>query len=193
MPDIETVSTWQGRTLLDRDGSRIGTIDAIYLDDRTGQPEWALVNNGLFGTRSGFVPLAQAFQSDNDVLVTYDKQLVQDAPRFDPDQHLSEAEERQLWQHYGLDYDTIDRSVATDRDATSRTRVGRDTSGPTTDDAMTHSEEELRVGTPERERGWVRLRKYVATDHVEQAEEPVVEKPTSVNDRSDSQARRRRS
>ena len=169
MPDIETVDTWQGRTLLDRDGGRIGTIDAIYLDDPTGQPEWALVNTGLFGTKASFVPLAQATQTDQDVRVPYDKQLVKDAPRIDPDQHLSEAEERQLWRHYGLDYDTTDRSVATGRDATSRARVGRDTSGPTTDDAMTRSEEELRVGTTQRERGRVRLRKYVTTEHVEQA------------------------
>jgi hypothetical protein len=169
MPDIEAIRTWEGRTLLDRDGGRIGTIDAIYLDDRTGQPEWAVVNTGLFGTKSSFVPLAQAFQSDNDVLVTYDKQLVKDAPRVDPDQHLSEAEERQLWQHYGLDYDTVDRSVATGEDATSRTKVGQETSGPTTDDALTRSDEELRVGTTQRERGRVRLRKYVTTEHVEQA------------------------
>jgi uncharacterized protein (TIGR02271 family) len=169
MPDIETIRTWEGRTLLDREGGRIGTIDAIYLDDRTGEPEWALVNTGLFGTKSSFVPLAQASQSDNDVLVPYDKQLVKDAPRVDPDQHLSEAEERQLWRHYGLDYDTVDRSAATGRDATSRSRRGRDTSGPTTDDAMTRSEEELRVGTTQRERGRVRLRKYVTTEHVEQA------------------------
>jgi len=169
MPDLETVGTWQGRTLLDRDSSRIGTIDAIYLDDQTGQPEWALVNTGLFGTKSSFVPLAQAFQSDHDVLVPYDKQLVKDAPRIDSDQHLSEADERQLWQHYGLDYDTTDRSVATSKDAASRARVGRDTSEPPTDDAMTRSEEELRVGTTQRERGRVRLRKYVITEHVEQA------------------------
>jgi uncharacterized protein (TIGR02271 family) len=169
MPDLETVDTWQGRTLLDRDSSRIGTIDAIYLDDQTGQPEWALVNTGLFGTKSSFVPLAQAFQSDNDVLVPYDKQLVKDAPRIDSDQHLSEADERQLWQHYGLDYDTTDRSVATSKDAASRARVGRDISEPPTDDAMTRSEEELRVGTTQRERGRVRLRKYVITEHVEQA------------------------
>ena len=168
MPDIETVRTWQGRTMLDRDGDRIGTIDAIYLDDRTGQPEWALVNTGLFGTKSSFVPLAQATQTGDDVRVPYDKQLVKDAPRIDPDQHLSEAEEQQLWRHYGLDYDTTDRYAATGRDATSRTRVGRDTSGPTTDDAMTRSEEELRVGTTQRERGRVRLRKYVTTQHVQQ-------------------------
>ena len=108
MPDNETIRTWEGRTLLDRDGGRIGIIDAIYLDDRTGEPEWALVNTGLFGTRSNFVPLAQAFQSDNDVVVLYDKQLVRDAPQVDPEQHLSEAEERQLWRHYGLDYDTTE-------------------------------------------------------------------------------------
>jgi stress response protein YsnF len=167
MPDLDTVGTWQGRTLLDRDSGRIGTIDAIYLDDRTGQPEWALVNTGLFRTKSSFVLLARAFQSDNDVLVPYDKQLVMDAPRVDPDQHLSEADERRLWQHYGLDYDTADRSVATGRDAASRAGVGRDTSEPTTDGAMTRSEEELRVGTTQRERGRVRLRKYVITEHVE--------------------------
>ena len=38
--------------------------------------------------------------------------------------------------------------------------------GPTTDDAMTRSEEELRVGTTERDAGRVRLRKYVVEDEV---------------------------
>src|SRR5512132_3070457 len=145
MPDIDTVRGWHGRTVVDRDGNRIGTIDAIYLDDQTGQPEWALVNTGLFGTKSSFVPLAQATPAGEDVRVPYNKQLVKDAPRVDPDGHLSEVEERQLWRHYGLDYDR-----------TTRTRVGRDTSEPTTDDAMTRSEEELRVGTAQRERGRVR-------------------------------------
>jgi uncharacterized protein (TIGR02271 family) len=163
MPDIDTVRTWEGRTMLDRDGNRIGSIEAIYLDDQTGQPEWALVNTGLFGITSSFVPLAQATQTGEEVRVPYDKQLVKDAPRVDPDQHLSEAEERQLWRHYGLDYDRTTR-----RRATGRGAVGRDTSGPTTDDAMTRSEEELRVGTTQRERGRVRLRKYVTTEQVQQ-------------------------
>jgi uncharacterized protein (TIGR02271 family) len=163
MPDIDTVRGWQGRTLVDRDGNRIGSIDAIYLDDQTGQPEWALVHTGLFGTKSSFVPLAQATQTGDEVRVPYDKQLVNDAPRVDPDRHLSEAEERQLWRHYGLDYDRTTRRRATGRDT-----VGRDTSGPTTDEAMTRSEEELRVGTASRERGRVRLRKYVTTEQVQQ-------------------------
>ena len=51
MPDVDTVRSWQGRTMVDRDGDKVGTIESIYLDDQTGQPEWALVNTGLFGTK----------------------------------------------------------------------------------------------------------------------------------------------
>src|SRR5829696_5775354 len=116
MPDIQTVRSWQGRAMVDGDGDRIGTIDAIYVDDQTGEPEWALVNTGLFGTKSTFVPLAQASDRNGDVQVPYQKQLVKDAPRIDPDRHLSEAEEQQLWRHYGLDYDTGYTAGAVGRD-----------------------------------------------------------------------------
>jgi uncharacterized protein (TIGR02271 family) len=173
MPDIDTVRGWQGATLVGSDGDKIGTIDSIYLDDQTGEPEWALVNTGLFGTKSSFVPLAQASGSGDQVQVPYGKQLVKDAPRVDTDQHLSEAEEEQLWAHYGLDYgsvysDTADRDGDGIYDQVQDTAVGRDTSGPTTDNAMTRSEEELQVGTTQREHGRVRLRKYVTTEQVTQ-------------------------
>ena len=154
MPDVDTVRSWQGSTMVDRDGDRVGNIDAIYVDDQTGEPEWALVNTGFFGTRSTFVPIAQASASGDQVQVPFEKQRVKDAPNMDPDGHLSEQEEQELWRHYGLDYDERD-----DRDT-----VGRDTSGPTTDQAMTRSEEELRVGTTQREAGRARLRKYVTTE-----------------------------
>ncbi|WP_222264578.1 DUF2382 domain-containing protein [Modestobacter marinus] len=43
---------------------------------------------------------------------------------------------------------------------------GHDTSGPTTDDAMTLSEERVNVGTEQVEAGRARLRKYVVTENV---------------------------
>jgi uncharacterized protein (TIGR02271 family) len=43
--------------------------------------------------------------------------------------------------------------------------VGHDTSGPTTDTAMTRSEEQLRVGTQTQVAGTARLRKHVVTEH----------------------------
>jgi uncharacterized protein (TIGR02271 family) len=160
MVDIDTVRGWQGRTMVDRDGDRIGTIQDLYADDQTGQPEWALVNTGLFGTKSTFVPLAQASQRDDDVQVPYHKQLVKDAPRVEADQHLSQAEEQQLWRHYGLDDQPADRT-AEEVDRPDGGEVGSDRAG---EDAMTRSEEELQVGTQPRERGRVRLRKYVTTE-----------------------------
>jgi uncharacterized protein (TIGR02271 family) len=178
MPDIDTVRSWQGRTMVDSDGDRVGTIDSVYLDDQSGQPEWALVNTGLFGTRSTFVPLAQANPAGDQIQVPYQKQLIKDAPRIDPDQHLSEAEEQQLWRHYGLDYDaayagTEAQARATeDADIPGGGEAGYDRTGRASDDAMTRSEEELQVGTETRERGRVRLRKYIATEQ-EQVTVPV--------------------
>jgi uncharacterized protein (TIGR02271 family) len=167
MVDIDTVRGWRGKTMVDRDGDRIGTIDDIYADDRTGQPEWALVNTGLFGTKSTFVPIVQASQRDGDVQVPYPKQLIKDAPGIEADKHLSEAEEQQLWRHYGLDYGAGDQTAG--RTAEAGTEVGGDDREATgRDEAMTRSEEELRVGTQARERGRVRLRKYVTTEQVTQ-------------------------
>ena len=66
----------------------------------------------------------------------------------------------------------FDRDGGIDRDRDrdgirddARGTVGRDTSGPTTDEAMTRSEEQLRVGTETREAGRARLRKHVVTEH----------------------------
>ena len=51
-PSIDTVQSWQGRTMVDPAGDKLGTIDAIYLDDETGQPEWATVTRGLFSAKA---------------------------------------------------------------------------------------------------------------------------------------------
>ena len=54
------------------------------------------------------------------------------------------------------------------QDTAAEGTVGRDTSGPTTDNAMTRSEERLNVGTRQEETGRARLRKYVVTENVTQ-------------------------
>jgi uncharacterized protein (TIGR02271 family) len=59
--------------------------------------------------------------------------------------------------------DTTDRTGTAGVD--TRGAVGHDTSGPTTDNAMTRSEERLDVGTRTEEVGRARLRKYVVTEN----------------------------
>jgi uncharacterized protein (TIGR02271 family) len=169
MPTKEDVATWRGQSLHGPDAEKIGTIEEIYLDEATDQPEWALVNTGLFGTKQSFVPLRGASPSSDGVSVGYDKTTVKDAPKVEPDGRLSQEEEAELYRHYGLDYSESssdsglaegDLSGSEDAPGT----VGRDVSGPTTDDAMTRSEERLRAATERVEAGRARLRKYVVTE-----------------------------
>ena len=103
-PSIETAQSWQGRTMVDPAGDKLGTIDAIYLDDETGQPEWATVTSGLFTAKTAFVPLAQAQATGDSVQVPYDKAQVKDAPTLAADGNLSQDEEVELYRHYGLQY-----------------------------------------------------------------------------------------
>jgi sporulation protein YlmC with PRC-barrel domain len=106
-PSIETVRAWLGRVMIDRDGNRIGEITDIYLDNETGRPEWAVVRTGLFGLRSTFAPLAEATEVGEQVQIRHQRAQVKDAPSIEPDGQLSQAEEAELYRHYGLDYDAV--------------------------------------------------------------------------------------
>lgn len=182
--DIDTVT---GGDVYGNDAQKIGSVGQIYLDNDTDRPEWVTVKTGLFGTKETFVPLADATVSGNDVHVPYSKDTVKDAPRVDADGALSPAEEDELYAYYGVgerggpesgsghsDTHTTGTGVTTETTGTGVTDtagsdrssgvVGHDTSGPTTDAAMTRSEEQLHVGTRTEESGRARLRKYVVTE-----------------------------
>ncbi|MDZ5663721.1 PRC and DUF2382 domain-containing protein [Nocardioides sp. zg-1308] len=170
-----------GKNAYDSNGDKIGSIGHIFLDDETGQPEFASVNTGLFGMKETFVPITNATVEGDRLVVPFTKDQVKDAPNVDVDGgHLDQAEERRLYEHYNMSYSEYSSdsglpeggtgyaagTAGTADYDTSRTdhTVGHDTSGPTTDEAMTRSEERLDVGTSREEAGRVRLRKYVTTE-----------------------------
>jgi uncharacterized protein (TIGR02271 family) len=170
MATSSDVLSWRGQDALDSDGDKIGKIEEIYLDAESNEPEWALINTGLFGTKRSFVPLRNASPSGDGVTVGFDKDTVKNAPKIDPDGRLSQQEEAELYRHYSLDYSDGGGSDVSDttRSGVSDTDTGHDVSGPNTDDAMTRSEEELTVGKTERETGRARLKKYVVEEEVTQ-------------------------
>ena len=91
-----------GRKAFDRDGVKIGTVDEVYLDDATGEPEWAAVRTGLF-SRDAFVPLEPSTLDGEVLRVPFERTLIKDAPDFGVGRHLSPEQELQLYRHYGLD------------------------------------------------------------------------------------------
>jgi uncharacterized protein (TIGR02271 family) len=187
-----------GTTAYGPDDQKLGKVGQVFLDDRTGEPQFATVNTGLFGMKESYVPISEATWSGDRLVVPYTKDQVKDAPSVDLDGgHLDHAEEERLWQHYGLSYDTTGTGQSGQSGQTGQTDAvggtyadagttsgtdtyaatgtgtgtghvdttsGHDTSGPTTDDAMTRSEEHLEVGVASQEAGRARLRKYVTTE-----------------------------
>jgi uncharacterized protein (TIGR02271 family) len=173
--DTKQLSSVLGKPVYGSDGEKIGKVGQVFLDDVTGKPEWVTVQTGMFGNKESFVPVGQSEFAEDGLTVPFDKDIVKDAPQVDADQgHLSQEEEADLYRHYGMDYsDEISDSGLPSgqangdrgdiRDGNGHGTVGHDTSGPTTDEAMTRSEERLDVGTRTRESGKARLRKYVVT------------------------------
>ncbi|SHF73086.1 conserved domain-containing protein [Jatrophihabitans endophyticus] len=187
-----------GRNAIDVDGDKIGKIGQLYTDDRTGDPQWVTVSTGLFGSKQSFAPLYDSKRNGDDLQLAVTKEQVKDAPNVDDDGHLEDDENDALFAHYRghlgdqdgqqggqpaagrTDRETGDRTGDGDRDRLADVAdaegagrsadrgEGRDVSGPNTDDAMTRSEERLRVGTEQVEAGRARLRKYVVTENVTQ-------------------------
>ena len=89
--------------MVDPGGEKVGSIEEIYLDQETDRPEWALVNTGLFGGRSTFVPLEGATEQDGKVRVNVDQEHAKDAPNVDASGELTHEEEAQLYRHYGME------------------------------------------------------------------------------------------
>jgi uncharacterized protein (TIGR02271 family) len=163
MPTLTDVQTWKGLDLMDNDGDKIGSISDVYLDRQSGEPEWIAVKTGMMGSKVNFVPIREARGTGEGVTVPYEKSLVKDAPHADADGELSPEEERRLYEHYSLEFGDFDY----DREYADVGGPGHDTSGPNTDDAMTRSEEELRVGKTREQVGRARLRKFIVTEQVQ--------------------------
>ncbi|HST66873.1 MAG TPA: PRC-barrel domain-containing protein [Mycobacteriales bacterium] len=102
MIDQASVPSLMGSTVKDHAGEKIVKVGQVYLDDTTGQPEWVTVRTGLFGTKESFVPLAAARVEGDDLVVDIAKERVADAPKIDEDGHLSEEQETELYQYYGV-------------------------------------------------------------------------------------------
>jgi uncharacterized protein (TIGR02271 family) len=191
MITLNDVSRVNGTDVYGPGDDKIGTAVQVYLDNETGAPEWVTVRTGLFGMKELFVPLADASFTGERVEVPYEKDKIKNAPRIDPDGDLTPAEEEELYTYYGVtgdgrtgttrsatdyartddlrtdlrtDDDRTDRDAAARDTTAGRADTGRDTSGPTTDDAMTRSEERLVTGTRTEQAGKARLRKYVVTE-----------------------------
>ncbi len=106
MFEADDIREWRGQNVVDDSGSKIGELEALYVDTRTDQYEFATVKSGLLSrARLVFVPLAGAKVGPGYLKVAFPKKLVRDAPSIDTDGELLATDEPAVFRHYELPYD----------------------------------------------------------------------------------------
>ncbi len=101
MTSIEDAQSWIGRTAVDNTGEQIGVITQIWVDDASGEAEWASVKvTGLRG-REALVPLASAEPLGGGRRFAYSKEEIVDAPHAGQDGRFDAADKEALSSYYG--------------------------------------------------------------------------------------------
>ena len=101
-PPPPSPSDWEGQTVLDREGDKIGKIEEIFLVEETGRPEWGLVKVGRIKSHATLVPLTRARPVDKGIEIAFGKDVVNEAPAIEPDEDPSEQQVNALYRHYRI-------------------------------------------------------------------------------------------
>ncbi|MFF7154210.1 PRC-barrel domain-containing protein [Streptomyces sp. NPDC008139] len=96
---------WRDHDVVDSEGHKIGSLEAVYVDTGTDEPLMVTVQIGLpTRHRLTFTPVTDVIVGPGWVKVPYDKALVKSAPSIGTDDVLPVEDEEAIFQHYGLPY-----------------------------------------------------------------------------------------
>jgi sporulation protein YlmC with PRC-barrel domain len=168
--EIDQALDWRGRTVVDRDGRKIGVFDEIYLDEETNEPAWAAVKTGTLRLRRRVMPVGDAEYSDEAVRVPFTKDQVRSAPSIDSDGWVTERDQAAILRHYGIGSEQVDDSRP--RDIPAGPVPGAESEAGPENEAGADAEAEPSRGQPsqtrpaEGEPQRVQLKRYTVTETV---------------------------
>ena len=102
MTNFNRIEDLANATAYDVNGDKVGSVQDVYVNDTTGQPDFITVNHGLFGTGSSIVPLRGHSLRDGDLHLAFPKDRIEDAPDLDDNGHLTTNDQDALYRHYAL-------------------------------------------------------------------------------------------
>lgn len=145
----------------DSTGSKIGHVHHVYVES-DGQPLFLGIKTGWIFGRHYVVPVSSAQVNDakETVKLPYTEAQIKDAPNFEEDADLLEADHLRLFSYYDV---TQPASYSATPSASIPAKENMAES-----QTIKLKEEELKVGKRQVEAGGVRLRKIVRTEIVNQ-------------------------
>ena len=102
MTNLNRIEDLANATAYDVNGDKVGSVQDVYVNDTTGQPDFITVNHGLFGTGSSIVPLRGHSLRNGELHLAFPKDRIEDAPDLDDNGHLTTNDQDALYRHYAL-------------------------------------------------------------------------------------------
>ena len=95
---LERLKAMRGKDVRSLDGEKIGSIDRIFIDETSQDPEWIALDN------DDILPLDGASVVGDEIRVSFTKSKVDDEPDIEPDKsgYLNPDQENELRQYFGL-------------------------------------------------------------------------------------------
>jgi sporulation protein YlmC with PRC-barrel domain len=99
----ELEDKYEGFTVYDNRGAKIGKVDDLFIDE-ADREEYIGVKMGFLGRKSTLIPMdiARVNEADKAIEVSESKDHVKDAPSFDDDEDITPEYEDRIRSHFGL-------------------------------------------------------------------------------------------
>jgi PRC-barrel domain len=99
----ELEDKYEGYTVYDNRGDKIGKVDDLFIDD-ADREEYIGVKMGFLGRKSTLIPMdiVRVNEADRALEVSESKDHVKDAPSFDDDEDITPEYEERIRSHFGL-------------------------------------------------------------------------------------------
>ncbi len=99
----ELEEKYEGYTVYDNQGSKIGKVDDLFVDESDNE-EYIGVKMGFLGTKSTLIPteVVRVNEQDRSIEVSESKDHVKDAPSFSDDDDITSDYEERIRGHFGL-------------------------------------------------------------------------------------------
>ncbi|MBV9489854.1 MAG: PRC and DUF2382 domain-containing protein [Verrucomicrobia bacterium] len=164
----QTTQALIGRQVVDERGEGFGTLEALWTDEASGKAQFLVIRSGGLGGKTQVVPArgAEVDEANDAIRLPYAAQRVKEAPSYPAEEELSEAQEREIYQYYGVT--GAGAAPSASGATTARSAEGRPLRGtPAGEVEVATEEERLRVGKREVGAGRVRLRKVARSEQVQ--------------------------
>jgi sporulation protein YlmC with PRC-barrel domain len=91
-----------GYDVLDSQGNKIGSVDSVWLNGSTNEPEFIGVKTTWLVGKTHVVPLRDAQMDDGShaVQLPYDQDVVKGAPTYDPNAVLTQDQQSDIYSYY---------------------------------------------------------------------------------------------